>query len=73
MYWTIAKALLTLIPFLIRLYEEGKIKKATEEEILDAMAGVWVERIAAAVKAKDGPLVAEENDPFNRTRREPVA
>lgn len=64
--WLIVKAVLAVLPMIVQMIQTGKIKQATEDELLKALASRLNERIDAAQKAKEGELPDEANDPLNR-------
>lgn len=68
MIWTIAKALFTLIPYLVEMYREGRIKTGAYEELEHAISASYSSRISAAILAKNGELIDEDRDPNNRAR-----
>lgn len=72
----VLKAVLVLIPFIVQLIQENKIKTATEKEVLDAMeqefAKRWANRVKAGVDAdpSNGGVVPDEvHDPNNRANK----
>jgi len=51
----IIKAVAVLIPMVVTMVQEGRIKNATEKEIQDAFIKASEDRVKRAVDARDGP------------------
>lgn len=68
MIWTVLKALFTLIPFIVEMIREGRIKTGAYDEIERAIGASWNSRVAAAIAAKEGELPDEADDVHNRSR-----
>lgn len=74
--WLVLKAVLVLIPFIVDLIKENKIKTATEKEVLDAFEAEFKKRfdkrIADAAAAADAAKLPDndtfEGDPNDRNR-----
>lgn len=68
------KAVLVLIPFIVDMVKEGKIKTATEKEVLDAFEQkfeeLWAKRITDARIAGDNvSSLPDPADPFDRANK----
>lgn len=68
MWWLVIKALLSILPAIISAVRDGKIKSAAQDEVLEALMAGLKTKIDAAIKAGTGPLLNEDDDPFNRDR-----
>lgn len=68
MIWLILKALFTIIPVILQMIQEGRIREGTMAEFEAGMAANWEKRLAAAKAAGEGELPNEDNDPNNRAR-----
>lgn len=66
--WLVIKAVLTILPVIIEMVRDGKIKTAAYDEVLAALEGRLDERIKAAREAGAGELIDEDEDPYNRNR-----
>lgn len=66
MIWTVLKALFTLIPYLVEMAREGRIKTGAYEELEHAISASYSKRIADAIAAKNKELVNEDDDIYNR-------
>lgn len=66
--WLVIKALLVILPYLIELVQNGKIKEGAYTEVLAALNGRIDARIQAAVEAGKLEPVDEDTDPANRSR-----
>lgn len=65
MIWLVIKTLFTLIPLILNLIKEGKIKSAAQDEILAALESLIERKVNDALEAeKNLPDIA--TDPFNR-------
>lgn len=67
MIWTVIKAVLVILPAIIDMVRNGKVKEATLDEVLKGLEGRLNARIQRAKEAeKDIP--DEADDPYNRSR-----
>lgn len=51
-FWLLIKALISVTPWLIQLIQEGKIRAASQEEIVNAIQDGIASRVADALAAK---------------------
>lgn len=63
--WLIVRAVLSVLPLIVQMVQTGKIKQATEDELLKALSARLNDRIEAAKKATE-KLPDEASDPDNR-------
>ena len=68
MIWLVLKALFTMLPAIVEMIREGRIKTGAYDEIEKELGLRWTRRLADAVIAKNGELTDEDDDPNNRTR-----
>lgn len=67
----IIKAVLTLLPLIVSAVRDGRIKEASEKEIVDAILTLYAKRIEDAVRAGDRAYhddSLQPNDPNDRSR-----
>jgi hypothetical protein len=53
--WLVIQAIAVLIPLIVSAVRDGKIKSATEKEILDVFTAESAARVERAIAARDGP------------------
>lgn len=53
--WLLIKAVAVLLPMIMQMIQTGKIKTATEKEMLDAFKQESEARVKRAIDARDGP------------------
>lgn len=68
-FWLIVKAVFVIIPYVIQLIQEGKIREGTIDELEDALTARQKARLDAARAAKEGDPIDESIDPNNRATR----
>lgn len=69
--WTVVKALITLLPPVIAAVREGRIRAASQQEVLDALLVQFQEQLEEARKAADTADLTdagELSDPNNRAK-----
>lgn len=66
--WTVFKAMLVLLPMVISMVRDGKVKTGAYDEIVNAMSADWDARVKAAEDAAAKDLPDEQNDENNRSR-----
>lgn len=53
--WLVIKAVAILLPLIVSAVRDGRVKTATEKEILDVFTKENEARVARAIAARDGP------------------
>ena len=51
-WWTVIKAVIVLLPQIITMVREGRIKTAAQDEVLEALASKWDSKIREAEAAR---------------------
>lgn len=65
----ILKAVLTLLPLIVSAVRDGRIKEASEKEIVDAILTLYATRIDRAIRAGDAAAGSvQPDDPNDRAR-----
>lgn len=67
----ILKAVLTLLPLIVSAVRDGRIKEASEKEIVDAILALYTKRIENAIRAGDRAYhddSVQPDDPNDRSR-----
>lgn len=68
MIWLLIKALIAVAPAILDAIRDGRVRSATQDEVLLAIYTKLEKRIEAAARAGEGPLPDEDSDPHNRAR-----
>jgi len=69
-WWTVLKAVIVLLPSIISMVKEGRIRDASMDEVLEALAVLFDTRIKAAEAARQAANEQDwTNDPNDRANR----
>lgn len=68
MIWLLIKALIAVTPAILDAIRDGRVRSATQDEILLAIFSKLEKRVEAALRAGEGNLPDEDSDPNNRAR-----
>lgn len=63
------KAIVAIVPYIVFLVRDGRIKKATQEEVINEMLALSKDRVDRAVDARNAPDDGLPDDENDRSRR----
>lgn len=69
LWWLVVKALIAILPAVVSAVREGRIRAASQTEVLGALAAGFQKQLDEANRASDTVDLTEEaeaNDPNNR-------
>lgn len=68
MWLVILKAVLTLLPLIMEMVRDGRIKQGAKDEVLRELTAAHRARVDAAAAARHGLPLNAQDDPNNRDR-----
>lgn len=69
MIWLVIKALMTLLPLIVQAVRDGRLRVATEREVISVLSAEFSKRIEAAKAAKRVGHDTSRLDPNDRSTR----